>query len=136
MKLLSKLLITLAILSYGLVPLIADLNPTHLFHPDWTPHARLHAAWLLASCSAIALVALYVTWIKEQVQLGGVLSICVLGGFWIAVLSRGLYDGSLTDAGGVEVKVMGFEANSFAFTLTFMMAVTGMLLNRFSKSDQ
>ncbi len=133
MKMLSKLLITLAILSYGVVPLIADLNPTHLFHPDWTPHARLHAAWLLASSSAIALVALYVTWIKEQVQLGGVLSICVLGGFWIAVLSRGLYDGSLTDVGGVEVKVMGFEANSFAFTLTFLMAVAGMLLNRLSK---
>jgi Family of unknown function (DUF6640) len=133
MKLLSKLLITLAILSYGAVPLIADLNPTHLFHPDWTPHARLHAAWLLASCSAIALVALYVTWIKEQVQLGGVLSICVLGGFWIAALSRGLYGGSLTDTGGVEVTVLGFEANSFAFTVTFMMAVAGMLLNRLSK---
>lgn len=100
MKTLSKLLITLAILSYGVVPLLADLNATHLFHPDWTPHARLHAAWLLASCSAIGLVALYLTWMKDQAELGGVLSICVLGGFWVATLSSSFYGGSLADTGG------------------------------------
>jgi Family of unknown function (DUF6640) len=132
MKILSKLLITLAILSYGVVPLLADLNASHLFHPDWTPHARLHTAWLLATCSAIGLVALYVTWIKDEVSLGGVLSICVLGGFWVATLSSHLYGGSLADTGGVDIHVLGFDANSFVFALTSTAALLGMLLNRLS----
>ncbi len=32
----AKLLVTIATLIYGVAPMFADLNSTHVFHPEWT----------------------------------------------------------------------------------------------------
>ena len=54
-------LITAATIWYGCVPLMADLNPSHLFNPNWTPHARMHLTWLLSTNFLLAMYALYLT---------------------------------------------------------------------------
>ena len=38
----ARILITLGTLLYGIAPLIADLNASHVLNPDWPPHSRLH----------------------------------------------------------------------------------------------
>ncbi len=124
----AKVLITLATLFYGIAPLFADLNATHVFHPEWTPHSRLHMVWLLGTNSSIALLSLYLLWGRAQVVLSAVLGICVMLGFWIAVLFRGFYNGALTDVGGVNATVMGFEANSFAFSLVLLLLLAGLYI--------
>lgn len=126
----AKVLITLATLVYGFVPLVVDLSDTHVFHPDWTPHARLHMVWLLGTGASLALLSLYLLWVRNQLVLSAMLGLCVMAGFWLAVLSRGLYGGSLTEAGGVEMTTLGVEGNSFAFSVVLALLVAGLVLGR------
>ena len=126
----SKLLITIGTLIYGIAPLIADLNSTHLFHPDWTPHSRLHMAWLLTSNGSIAVLSLWLLWRKGQVALAGVLGLCVVGGFWVAAATQSIYGGALSDMGGIESKILGLDGNTFGFGLVAILLITGLVLNR------
>ena len=56
----GRVLMTVATLLYGVLPPLVDLTETHVFHPGWTPHARMHMVWLLGTNSAIAVLALAV----------------------------------------------------------------------------
>ena len=59
----ARLVVTVATVWYGFVPmLLADLNPTHLFNPNWTPHARMHLSWLLSAITLLATYALVLIW--------------------------------------------------------------------------
>ena len=55
----GRVFMTFAILIYGAIPPLVDLNRTH---PDWTPHARMHLAWLVITNSSLSLVALGLLW--------------------------------------------------------------------------
>jgi hypothetical protein len=56
-KILPKILITLATIFYGIMPVIADLSDSHLLNPSWMPHAKFHLVWLLSTNSLFALFA-------------------------------------------------------------------------------
>lgn len=40
-----KLLVTIGILFYALAVPLLEINATHVFNPEWVPHARLHEVW-------------------------------------------------------------------------------------------
>ena len=124
----AKILITPATLFYGIVPLIADLNPSHLFHADWTPHSKVHMAWLLAINSSIASFPLFLLWKRNEVIIAGLLGVCVIGGFWVAALTSQFYGGALADVGGIDRQILGLEGNALAFGILFVMLVTGLAL--------
>ena len=126
----ARILITIATLFYGLAPLFADLNATHVFHPEWTPHARFHMVWLLGTNSWIAILSLYLLWARSQVVLSAVLGVCVMLGFWSAVLTRATYGGALNDVGGIATTILGVEANSLAFSFVLILLIAGLLLGR------
>ena len=44
---LAKILVSVGSFSYGVVPVIADFNESHLLKPDWMPHAKFPLPWLL-----------------------------------------------------------------------------------------
>jgi hypothetical protein len=118
---------------YGIVPIIVDISPTHVFHPEWTPHARFHMVWLVATNAAIAMVALYLLWAKGENQifrtkLAGFMGLCVFGGFFIAVATQPLYQGALSDVGGVP-PVMGMDANLFFFTPLAICLLIGLIMS-------
>lgn len=131
---LSRILITIATLVYGFVPLLVDLTETHVFHPDWTPHARFHMVWLLATNTSLALVSLYLLWISRldeltRVRGAGVIGLCVLGGFFLSTLLKGLYGGSLVDPNGGVPPIMGLDANLIVFAPMLALVVVGMFLS-------
>jgi len=123
-----KLIITLATLLYGIAPLFADLNATHVLHAEWTPHSRLHMVWLLGTNTSIAALALWLLWSRAQLVLSAVLGLCVMAGFWIAVATHGLYGGALADEGGIETRILGVEGNSLLFGLIVVMLVAALVL--------
>jgi hypothetical protein len=43
-----------------------DWNATHLFNPDWHPHARFHDALFLMILDAMTVVALWLLWRKSK----------------------------------------------------------------------
>ncbi len=40
----GKILISLAAIITAVAPFLADWNDSHLFSPQWSPHARFHGA--------------------------------------------------------------------------------------------
>ncbi len=134
---LGRIIMTIATLMYGIIPPLVDLTETHVFHPDWTPHARMHMVWLLGTNTSIAMVALYFLWLhqsslKLRVRLTGVLGLCVYGGFMLSASTTAFYGGSLSDAGGVP-PIMGMDANILAFSLALLLLLAGWFLA--SKGD-
>lgn len=131
---LGQFIMTAATLMYGVVPPLVDLTETHVFHPDWTPHARMHMVWLLCTNTAIAILALYFLWLHKSsrafgVHLAGLLGLCVYGGFILSASTSSLYGGSMSDKGGVP-PVMGMDANILAFSLALTLLLVGWLLAR------
>lgn len=129
---LGRIFMTLATLMYGIIPPLVDLTETHVFHPDWTPHARMHMVWLLGTNTAIALVALYFLWLHKSrlavgVPLAGVMGLCVYGGFMLSAFTTPLYGGSMSDAGGVP-PVLGLDANILAFSFALLLLIVGWRL--------
>ncbi|EHI14840.1 DUF6640 family protein [Mycolicibacterium thermoresistibile] len=113
----ARIVLTVVILGFSAVPAYADFNKTHATNPKWTPHARYHVVWQVASYIGIGLVALGLLWIPGagsvlRAYLAALLALCVYGGFYVAAASMRLYGGRLYDDNGyppVPVKVMGRE---------------------------
>ena len=131
---LARGLLTFATLFYGIVPIIADTNATHLLHPAWSEHARLHTAWLISTNGLIAVVALYLMWSgmferRVGTRLAGLLALCVLGGFFIAAATSGLYGGALADEVGGIAPVFGMDANLLAFSILIILSIASLVIN-------
>ena len=132
--LVGRVLMTLATLIYGVLPPFVDLTETHVFHPEWTPHSRMHMAWLLGRNAAIAGVALYFLGLHKAnnafgVRLAGILGLCVFGGFWLSAFTISLYGGAMSDKGGVP-PVLGMDANIVVFSLALLLLLVGWFLAR------
>ena len=114
-------------------PAVRDTGASHLLHPDWVGHARIHLAWLLGFMVLSGLVNLYFIWgrrpIVESLRLSALWQSCNLGGFWIAVAFDPMYEGEIT-VPGVHTHVFGYDENVFAFSVftLIMFAVWGALL--------
>ena len=127
-NLVPRLLLTAATLGYGLVTVRADFNRTHATNPLWTPHARFHVVWQVLSYAGVALIALGLTWAPgplaaERLYLAAGLGAAVYGAFFLALLARPLFSGSLYDENGYPpfaVRLAGregrWDANVTAFT--------------------
>ena len=129
---LGRIIMTLATLMYGVIPPLVDLTESHVFHPDWMPHARMHMVWLLGTNTAIAGVAIYLLWLHKSglavgVHLAGVLGLCVYGGFMLSAFTTPLYGGSMSDAGGMP-PVFGVDANILAFSSALSLLLFGWFL--------
>ncbi|MEL6646403.1 MAG: DUF6640 family protein [Pseudomonadota bacterium] len=122
MQLILKIAVTAITVFYGLVPAIADLNETHLFNPLWSEHARFHGAWFLAFTAGIALIALFLIWVRDDVFLPIAFGMIFVAGFWVATVFGPTYGGALVDANGYAQTVLGLDSNMFLFS------VVGVLL--------
>jgi hypothetical protein len=125
---------TLATFMYGAIPPFVDLTETHVFHPEWTPHSRMHMVWLLGTNTSIAVLALYFLWFHKAsrafgVRLAGILGLCVYGGFWLSALTVSLYGGALSDKGGVP-PIMGMDTNVVVFLSAVLILLAGWFLAR------
>ena len=105
MYFLAQILLTVAAAGYGLVPVLADLNATHVTNPTWDPHARFHIVWQVSSYVGIAIIALYLTWFgpadAHRLLLALGFAVCMYGGFFTAVCTRKWYGGTLYSENGI-----------------------------------
>lgn len=133
---LGKVLVTLAIIAYAVIPPIVDLTTdSHVFHHGWMPHARMHTVWLLGVNSGIGVLALYLLWVpgadvKLRVNLSVLLSLIVFLAFYLSAFTVSLYGGALSDLqGGVQQGPMGIDANMLTFTVAAALLIVGWFLN-------
>jgi hypothetical protein len=129
----GRVLMSLATAIYGFVPLAVDFTDTHVFHPQWTGHARFHTVWLLVCLLFIAVMALHFIWARQhdahhRLHLAGLLGVGALGSFFVSAATMAFYGGSLHDHGGVDSGVMGMDANLAGFSAAFSLLLTGWFL--------
>jgi len=137
MKTVSQLLLSIAISIYAFLPSIVDLtSSTHVFHPQWLPHARMHTVWLLGITFSVGIISLYLTWSPKvnnpfALHLAATLSLAVLGAFFVSAATVGLYGGALSDqTGSAADGPFGIESNLFVFGIATLFLLAGWLVGR------
>jgi hypothetical protein len=129
-----RILLTITALEF-FGPILRDSDATHLLHPDWPGHARVHLVWLLGFMSLSGLANLYLVWWRRPADvrdlwLSAAWQSCNLGGFWIAWALERAYGGQIAVPGS-HVHVLGWDENVFAFAvLSVLMAAALALLVR------
>ncbi len=130
---LGKWLMTVGIGIFTVIPPIVDiLTPTHIFNPDWVPHARFHTMWAIISASSVGALALWFLWrgpAQQSVRthIAGAIGACVLGSFMLATATMSLYGGSLSDVKDLRSSVGGIDVslNLVTFGVALMLILAG-----------
>jgi len=126
----QKLLITLCIFLYAVGVPYLEINDTHVFNPDWTPHVRIHEVWQLVTNSCIGLLCSWLIWSKNRVTLSAVLSMLVTGGFLFAFVIQDLYGGSMKYLDGSEKTILGINIGVIGFGLAFILLLLSVYLEK------
>lgn len=136
-NLIARILLSLATIGYGLVPMKVDFNKTHATNPLWTPHARFHVVWQMLSYGGFGVIALALIWLRgplavERLYLAAAFGVAVYGAFFVTALARSLFGGRLHDDNGVPplpVTIAGrkmlWDVNMLAFSILFALLVAG-----------
>lgn len=119
----SKIAITFGVILYAIAVPILEVNATHVFNPDWTPHARIHEVWQLITNSSLGVLCLWLTWTQGKVLLSSLLSLLVTGGFLIAFALQESYGGSMKYLDGSEKTLLGLNVGVLGFGLVVMLLV-------------
>ena len=134
----ARVLLTLTALEF-FGPIVRDTNSSHLLHPDWAGHARVHLVWMLGFMGLSGLVNLYLIWGPRagrvrDLWLALAMQCCCIGGFWISVVAEQAYGGMLIVPGEHHM-ILGIEENVFFFALlTAGVAAAAILLWRAARA--
>jgi hypothetical protein len=107
-NLLARVLLTVTVLGYGFIPILADFNPTHATNPMWTPHARFHVVWQVLSYVGVGLLSLALIWAPgplpaARLYLAAALSAAIYVAFFATLGSMKLFGGKEYDSNGGRV---------------------------------
>ena len=120
----NKYIITFSILLYAIAVPFLEINDTHVFNPDWTPHVRIHEVWQLITNSTIGVLCLWLVWVKKEIKISALLSMLVTGGFLLAFASKGFYGGSMKYLDGSEKTLFGINIGIVGFGIAFVLLLT------------
>ncbi|WP_432412469.1 hypothetical protein [Rasiella sp. SM2506] len=126
----KKIAITFSVFLYAFVVPYLDINETHVWNPDWTPHARIHEVWQLITNSSIGVVCLWLVWYKKEGRLSTLLSLIVMGGFLAAFFLKDGYDGSMKYLDGSEKTVLGINLAVLGFGIAFLFLLGSHLFTK------
>ena len=117
----TKYLTTLCLIGGGILPVLVDVNTSHLLNPDWDSHARVHEAWRLSTNFLVFSLAIFLLWSKNKEILGGLLSLCIHFGFVLGAILMPLYGGEPVGEGIPEPEILMVPLNVFFFGSMFIL---------------
>lgn len=62
MRRVSRILLSVVLVSTAVVSVAVDWNTTHIFNPEWHPHAKFHDVVMLWLLSGMSIMALWLLW--------------------------------------------------------------------------
>jgi hypothetical protein len=73
-----------------------DWNETHIYNPDWPPHAKFHNAQTMSTGAALGAAGIYALWGRPGALTRGRLQVGTAAAslYWITQLSAILYPGT------------------------------------------
>ena len=132
----KKIAITFSVILYAIVVPFLDINETHVWNPDWTPHARIHEVWQLITNSSIGVLCLWLVWYKKEVVLSSLLSILVMGGFLLAFFLKDGYGGSMKYLDGSEKTALGINIGVLGFGIAFLFLILSHVISKIKRNTQ
>ena len=123
MDLINKILLTIVAVGCGILPIMVDFSETHLLNENWSSHARTHVAWLLATNFLTSMLSLYFLWAKNLKHIPILFISSIIAGYFISILTKDSYGGSISEIGGVEDNIYGIEAGIFFFSSLLIILV-------------
>ena len=123
-----KLLTSLCLILAGMGPLLLDIGDTHLFNPNWDEHSRVHEVWRLATNFMIAFLGLYLIWKKNMHSIASLLSLCMILGFMISVITMPFYNGLAVGIGVDELRPFNIPLNILSFIVVLVVQTISLLL--------
>ncbi|MFN3848077.1 MAG: hypothetical protein ACK4NY_01555 [Spirosomataceae bacterium] len=124
----QKFAITLAVILYAVVVPILEINDTHVFSPDWIPHAKIHEVWQLITNSSIGILCLWLTWRKAEYRLSIILSMIVTGGFLLAFILKDFYGGDMRFQDGTEKAIGGINIGILGFGIAIIFLIISLFV--------
>ena len=131
----KKYIITFSIILYAIAVPVLEINNTHVFNPDWTPHVRIHEVWQLITNSSIGILCLWLVWVKKETLISSILSLLITGSFLVAFSLQKYYGGSLQYLDGSEKTLLGINIGVLGFGLAFILVLFSLLIDKL-KSTQ
>lgn len=116
-----KFAITFSIILYAFAVPFLEINNTHVFNPDWTPHALIHEVWQLITNTGIGFLCLWLVWFKKETTISALLSLLITGGFLLAFILRDYYGGSMKFLDGSEKTLFGVNIGVLGFGIAFIL---------------
>ena len=123
-----KLLTSFCLILAGMGPLLLDIGDTHLFNPNWDEHSRVHEVWRLATNFMIAFLGLYLIWKKNMHSIASLLSLCMILGFMISVITMPFYNGLAVGNGIDELRPFNIPLNILSFIVVLVVQTFSLLL--------
>ena len=123
-----KLLTSLCLILAGMGPLLLDIGDTHLFNPNWDEHSRVHEVWRLATNVMIAFLGLYLIWKMNMHSIASLLSLCMILGFMISVITMPFYNGLAVGIGVDELRPFNIPLNILSFIVVLIVQTISLLL--------
>jgi hypothetical protein len=123
-----RILTSVCLILAGIGPLLLDIGDTHLFNPSWDEHSRVHEVWRLATNFMVTSLGLYLIWNKNMLSIASLLSLCMILGFMVSVITMPLYNGLAVGIGIDELDPFGIPLNIFSFILVFLIQIVSILL--------
>ena len=124
----AKVLTSLCLILAGMGPLLLDIGDTHLFNPNWDEHSRVHEVWRLATNFMIAFLGLYLIWKKNMHSIASLLSLCMILGFMISVITMPFYNGLAVGIGINELRPFNIPLNILSFIVVLIVQTISLLL--------
>ncbi|MEZ5008118.1 MAG: hypothetical protein R2753_08215 [Chitinophagales bacterium] len=125
-----KFTITFSVLLFAVAVPFLEINDTHVFNPDWTPHVRIHEVWQLITNSSIGMLCLWLVWYKKELMVSLVLSLLVTGGFLAAFYLKDFYGGSMKYLDGSEKTILDINIGFIGFGVAFILLLLSLLIDK------
>ena len=122
-----RYVVTFCVILYAVAVPILEINDTHVFNPDWTPHVRIHEVWQLITNSGIGILCIWLVWFRKEKTISVLLSMLVTGGFLLAFILKGTYGGSMKYLDGSEKTILGINIGVFGFGIAFILLTITLL---------
>ncbi len=127
--LLGRLLITFSLIATIVGPIRADCNRTHIFNPEWPPHARFHAIAGLCMTTGFSLIGLWLLWAGlscfPRFLVSAAIPVISWGSFFLAAITPGA---GVEDHPGSISRIFGLPINLFVALIFSAIAIAGYIL--------
>jgi Family of unknown function (DUF6640) len=131
LRIIGRLLISLAVLATAIIPIRSDWNDSHVFSTQWSPHARFHGIVSIGMPVLLAPVALWLLWRRTAdpdaaATVAALIPVAYWGPFFVALIVPGA---AIVDPGQRLTLIGGVPSPLFGASATILVAGLGWYLD-------